>query len=109
MCEARKKWFGRLVHVGGVAATSKSKTDWYWVSTNKKVSYELPWQRGQPDFSRTNEWCLSLSTMDGFKFNDVSCYGMWEERFICESVRYLNVDVGLKVGVVQIEEDKLVE
>lgn len=106
MCEARRKLFGRFVHVGGVAATSKSKTNWYWISTNKRVSYEMPWQKGQPDFSGINEWCLSMSTIDGFKFNDISCHGSWEERFICESVRYLNADISVKVGVVQIEENK---
>lgn len=87
MCMANKTLFGSFTHVGGVAAASPSKTEWYWVNGNKKVSYRMPWQAGQPDFNGRNEWCLSLASNDGFRFNDIPCQGSWEERFICESVR----------------------
>lgn len=88
MCEKHKDEFGWFVHIGGMAKTGKSKTEWYWINrtTNDEVQYEMPWSDGQPDFSGGSEWCLSLQKSSQFKFNDISCYGSWEEKFICESL-----------------------
>lgn len=85
MCEENRDLFGWFVHIGGMAKTGRSQTDWYWVNSNSKVSYNMTWQNGQPDFSGENEWCLSLHKDSKFKFNDITCYGSWEEKFICEN------------------------
>ncbi|XP_037025085.1 C-type lectin domain family 4 member A-like [Bradysia coprophila] len=84
MCEKERDLFGSFVHVGGVAISKRSKTDWYWVSSRQTVSYNMTWQDGQPD--NDNEWCLSLQKDGQFKFNDISCYGSWEEKFICQKI-----------------------
>lgn len=84
MCEENRSLFGTFVHVGGMTQVGKSTTEWYWVNSNSKVSYTMPWQRGQPDFYGKNEWCLTLAKGDKFKFNDISCSGSWEELFICQ-------------------------
>lgn len=97
MCEENKDLFGWYIHIGGVASTSKSKTDWYWVNSNRKVSYAMSWQNGQPDFSGSNEWCLTLGKSSKFMFNDIPCHGSWEEKFICESSTEVSLDVKNKV------------
>lgn len=93
MCEENKNLFGWFIHIGGVASTSKSKTDWYWVNSNEKVSYDMLWQNGQPDFSGSNEWCLTLEKSSKFKFNDIPCHGSWEEKFICEASTKFTIDL----------------
>lgn len=100
--EDRRELFGGYIHIGGVAAASRSKNNWYWTDNNERVSYELPWQNGQPDFYNNDEWCLSLATGDGFKFNDIDCYGRSKERFICESVRDLNAEIDVKEGIIKV-------
>ncbi|KAG4077812.1 hypothetical protein HA402_013746 [Bradysia odoriphaga] len=109
LCEARRELFGWFVHIGGVATSSRSMTNWYWVTNNKQISDQLPWQNGQPDFFDGNEWCLTLASAEGFKLNDLSCYGSWAERFICESVRDLNAEIDVKEGVIKVEEIEIVE
>lgn len=84
MCEKERDFFGNFVHVGGIAISKQSKTEWYWVGSKQNVSYEMVWQDGQPD--NDNEWCLSLQKDGQFKFSDVSCYGGPEENFICQKV-----------------------
>lgn len=89
ICEDNKQLFGWYVHIGGVAKDGRSPTNWYWVDDNKRISYNAPWKSGQPDHYGNNEYCLSLTRDDGFKFNDIPCHGSWEEKFICQSVRYV--------------------
>lgn len=85
MCERNRNMFDAVVHIGGMAQIAKSTTEWYWVTTNQKVSYSMPWVAGQPDHYANNEWCLTLWKPYGFKFNDINCYGSWEQTFICQS------------------------
>lgn len=84
MCERNKNMFGTYVHIGGIAKVGRSTSEWYWVTTNQKVSYNMPWASSQPDHYGGNEWCLTLAKNQGFKFNDINCHGSWEERFICQ-------------------------
>jgi len=85
LCEQNRDMFGAYTHIGGMASVGKSNTDWYWVTTNQKVSYNMPWHNGQPDHYGNNEWCLTLAKDSRFKFNDINCFGSWEEKFICQS------------------------
>lgn len=87
MWEQNRDLFVSFVHIGGMAKTGRSKTDWYWVNSNSKVSYNMTWHNGQPDFSGDDEWCLSLGKGGQFRINDITCYGGWKEKFICESIK----------------------
>lgn len=85
MCQNNQSLFTEYVHIGGIARTGKSKTDWYWVNSKSKVSYDMPWMDHQPDNYGNNEMCMSLARNHQFKVNDIPCYGGWEVTFICES------------------------
>lgn len=85
MCEDNRILFTECVHVGAMAGTGRSTTDWYWVNSNSRVSYDLPWMDNQPDFYGNVEICMCLGSYKQFRVNDISCYGSWESTFICES------------------------
>lgn len=86
MCGRYPQLFGEYTHIGGVTNSGRSQTEWYWVGTNKKVSYNMIWKPGQPDFAGNNEWCLTLAKNSQFQFNDINCYGGWQEKFICQKI-----------------------
>lgn len=75
----------RFVHVGAVTVTSRSTTDWYWVDTNEKVNYALPWRPGHPDNQRGVQYCLAFDTVT-LLFDDHDCYTSTAEmKFICQT------------------------
>ncbi|KAG5675480.1 hypothetical protein PVAND_005381 [Polypedilum vanderplanki] len=67
--------------------TPLSATDWYWVSTQRKIDYVIPWCHYQPDGEV--EWCMSLAPAPGntYCFNDHGCH--YPEPFLCEKIESL--------------------
>lgn len=86
-CEENEELFGNNVHIGGATIVGGSPNHWYWITTNEKISNDLPWAKGAPDHYNNKEFCLALIKAQGFKFNDIPCQGGWYSKFICESVR----------------------
>lgn len=86
MCSENEDMFGAYTHIGGMTSVGRSRTNWYWVTTNQKISYNMPWHNGQPEFKDNIEWCLTLTKSSG-KYNDIPCYGSWAEAFICQSYK----------------------
>lgn len=75
-------------YVGGISLKARSATNWYWVNSGKKVSFEIPFGNGLPDFAGSDEWCLALGPQKIFAFNDVSCSG-YEFKFICQRIEFM--------------------
>lgn len=86
LCHKKNALFDQWTHIGGVTTVPKSKTEWYWVETGKKVNFTLKFGSGQPDNAGGKEWCLSLGKQpsNSFFFNDINCYGMHQFKFICQ-------------------------
>jgi hypothetical protein len=72
--------------IDGVTLTDKSKTDWYWTKTGKKISFPIDWYPGQPS---GNQFCLCIgkSTINSkCGFNDGICSGSFQ--FICQRTEF---------------------
>lgn len=83
-------------YIGGMALKPKSKNDWYWISSGKKIDYDLAWAKDQPaGWSQPgwgNERCLSINTdikgdKESLRFNDVFCDNYQSQKFVCESYK----------------------
>jgi hypothetical protein len=77
--------------INGMTLTPKSRTDWYWVDSGRKVSYTMQWWRAdQPDFYQNSQWCLALGPMslNMFQFDDVSCNES-PQKFLCQKLEFL--------------------
>jgi len=66
---------GTYLWADGISLTPKSKTDWYWTKSGKKLTFPLPWALNQPDFLRVDEYCLALGKYNNsnFEFHDGIC------------------------------------
>lgn len=84
-CNQYKNLFGDYTFVDGVTDLGKSKTEWFYSETGRKVSFALPWLPGTPDNVGSDEHCLSIAKAQGtFLFNDVNCDGTKEgKKFLC--------------------------
>jgi hypothetical protein len=81
--------FDVWTHIGGVASTGKSLTDWYWVGTGEKVNFPLKFGANLPDNIGGNEVCLVLAVTSGSAYlNDAKCYETIPYKFICQSKIY---------------------
>lgn len=74
---------GEHIFIGAIATEPSSKYDWYWVSSNKRITYDLPWSEDEPNYANDNEWCLLLTQNYDFKFNDVAPDG-YKLKFLCQ-------------------------
>jgi hypothetical protein len=48
------------LHVDALSMSLKSKTDWYWTKTGKKISYTIPWRSVAPNDAAGREYCLTI-------------------------------------------------
>lgn len=74
------------VHIGGMAKTLRSTTDWYWIKNDRKINFAIPFGPFQPDFHGNSEWCLSLGAkvQQVMLFNDIDCYS--QQTFLCDEL-----------------------
>lgn len=86
MIEDNHKLFSEWIHIGGMTESPKSTSEWYWVNSNEKVSYNMQWNKGDPNNNQNRELCLGLANQKGANFVDISCQGAHEEKFICQKV-----------------------
>lgn len=77
--------FESWTHIGGIVTQSKSKNDWYWYETGKKIDINLDFHPGEPNNSGDSEMCLSLDKRQNkYKFNDTPCSHRFFLRFVCQ-------------------------
>lgn len=74
--------------VDGMTSILKSKTDWFWTVSGKKIPFEVPFLAGEPNNHQLlNEYCLSvINSGDSFlpyRFNDRQC-NVGEHAFLCQ-------------------------
>lgn len=79
--------FDDATYLGAVTNIALSKTNWYWVSTGKKLNFELPWGPVDPNNLGNNEKCLALQKP--LSMIDIICYELYYKRFICQSVKFV--------------------
>jgi hypothetical protein len=80
------KLFNEAVYMGAILAEPRSKTEWYWVATGKKLNFDLPWYPGEPNNYGGSEQCLLLHTLS--LFLDLKCYEERYFNFLCQSVEF---------------------
>jgi len=75
--------------VDGITNTPNSTTDWYWTNSGTKVSFALPWQRGEPNYLNEGEYCLALSAHEPstLGFNDFPCQ-IGLRAFVCQRIDF---------------------
>lgn len=86
LCSSQRQLFEKLTHIGALATTTRSITDWYWVNSGNKIEINLvfPWIAPTNWFGR--QMCLALDKqLTGFMYNDINCYGLYPQKFICQS------------------------
>lgn len=81
--------FTVFIHVGGATLNGGSLTDWYWITTGEKISYKMPWLKGEPNNHKKNEFCLSVG-LNEFYFNDIDCMFYDKLMFMCQKIDKLN-------------------
>jgi hypothetical protein len=75
------------VYIGGYAGASKSPSEWYWMDDDSKVSYNLPWNAGEPNFAGSNEFCLVMGPNPNFSgTNDANCNVLY--TFVSQKIIY---------------------
>lgn len=80
-------YFDRWTHIGGVSKFVGKHREWSWVTTNKKVSYQMTFAAGQPNNYLGRQNCLGISKEEKtFEFQDIDCHGRFEEKFICQKI-----------------------
>lgn len=77
--------------VGGMALTPRSRTDWYWVTNDEKISFDIPWGQNQPDFDYGSQWCLfaEKNVQYRFRFHDGRCSVANEDKFLCNKLEFV--------------------
>ena len=61
-------------HVGALTTIGKSLTEWYWIDTERKLTFSLDWAVDQPNFGNNQQSCLTIrKEVSNFGFNDVEC------------------------------------
>lgn len=72
--------------LGALTTVPRSKNDWYWVESGKKVKITMNWLNGQPDNLGNNEACLlAQKAAGGYTLHDGKCFGGSYLRFLCQS------------------------
>lgn len=70
-----------------------SPTNWNWMTTGKKINFDMPWADGQPNNNEAVQpvlqHCGAIILASAFGFNDRNCYLQWEAtaQFICQDVK----------------------
>ncbi|KAL7036616.1 hypothetical protein ACKWTF_008873 [Chironomus riparius] len=64
----------------GMTVTPKSKTEWFWAKTGKKVSFPISWYPSEPNngFDNVYEYCFVIfkhHLNENFLFGDANCNG----------------------------------
>ena len=73
-------------HVGALTTIGKSLTEWYWIDTERKLTFSLDWAVDQPNFVDNNQFCLTIrKEASNFGFNDVECSSGTISNFICQT------------------------
>ncbi|KAL7036599.1 hypothetical protein ACKWTF_008858 [Chironomus riparius] len=78
------------IYIDAVTHTIKSRTDWYWTNSGKKISYAMPWRLAAPNNDYNDEYCLSFgkgSLNENFGFDDVMCNS--GTPFACQRIELL--------------------
>lgn len=82
-------YFDRWTHIGGISKLvgGGKQREWYWISTNRRVSYPLTFAAGQPNNYLGRQNCLGISKEEKtFELQDIDCHGRFEEKFICQKI-----------------------
>lgn len=80
-------YFERWTHIGGISKIAGKHREWYWISTNRKVSYPMTFAAGQPNNYLGRQNCLGISKEEKtFEFQDIDCHGRFEEKFVCQKI-----------------------
>lgn len=93
MCISNPSLLTEYTHIGGMSSNPNGKTDWFWVATDQPISYRMQWRaQDEPNFHAGRQWCLALGAKSGntFLYDDIDCFGNYEEKFICQ--RYDSFD-----------------
>lgn len=98
-------------YVGGVTASMQGSNAWYWLNSGNKISYNLPWNAGQPDQEAKEglgkQKCLALSLHEGkLGFNDVFCIPSGtgsRDKFVCQYD--WSFEIGRKSDLPQLQDE----
>ena len=71
----------------GIALTGKSKTDWYWSKSGKKVSFPMDWFVDSP--GSLDQFCMCIGRHESVQksgFNDCYCYAAY--KIACQRIEF---------------------
>jgi hypothetical protein len=74
---------------GGISklVNHSKNRDWYWITTNRKVTFTIQFASGQPNNYLGRQSCLGISREElTFEFQDIDCHGSFEHQFICQKI-----------------------
>lgn len=70
-----------------IGATQNAAKEWVWITEDKKTSYGIRWQGGEPSGGAEN--CLSIRNRpntNAIEMNDVVCSNSTPRKFVCEKM-----------------------
>jgi hypothetical protein len=63
--------------VDGMTTSIKSKTEWFYTVNGQKISFDIPWEKGEPNDLNNGEYCMMLAESGEsylpYRFGDISC------------------------------------
>ena len=84
-CELASHSFEELSHIGGVSNTIDGRDNWYWITSNGKVTLNL---RLKQESDKKNEKnCLQLvKNKHGFSYARTNCFSNELQKFVCQKL-----------------------
>lgn len=82
-CEKASLSFEELTHIGGVS--DEGLDNWYWISSNGKVTINLKLQKDKQNKTERN--CMQLvKSSKGFSYGRTNCFSSELKKFICQEI-----------------------
>lgn len=82
-CENNYDLFEEYLHIGGVSEND----GWNWISSNKKISFDLSLKEPENRETSPEANCLQLlKSKQHFTFGRVQCSGSKLQQFVCQKL-----------------------
>lgn len=85
-CEKSFESFEEVSHIGGVSNDFNGRENWFWITSNKRVNFDLKLKQNKTD-KKGEQNCLQLvKQKTGFSYGRANCFGPELKQFVCQKV-----------------------
>lgn len=92
-CEKSWASFEELSHIGGVSNSNDGRENWFWITSHKKVNFDLKLKEKKADM-KSEQNCLQLVKQKiGFSYGRTNCFGSELKKFVCQKINVNKLDL----------------